>query len=56
MLTFCLQKTTYRMKLTDALTVDLIGKAPCWFHRFMMRLVFGFKFEIVGDHAETELV
>ncbi len=40
-------KVTYTMKLTDSFSIDCIGTPPNRFHRFMMRVVFGFSFKIV---------
>jgi len=42
-------KTTYRLHITNLFIVDQFGKPPCLFHRWMMRLFFGFKIEVLND-------
>lgn len=40
-------KNTYNLTLCNTLSFNGLSDVPCWFHRKMQELVFGFKWEKV---------
>jgi len=45
---------TYRIRLADKLYFQCIGKPPNAFHRMMLRLVFGWRIEVMPKDRGRE--
>ena len=47
-----LYKSVGRLKINESFTINLYGKLPNRFHRFMARLLLGWKYEVVKDETD----